>query len=233
MRFDSTAELLAATAAFGGLDELVIRELTHVSLCRDYPAGQIIFHEGDPGDSLYVVATGLVKLVRTSPQGDRLLLGLRRPPDIFGEVALLDGAPRAAMAETMKPTTLVAIGRERFKEMISSTPGLAEHMLISMGFLLRDAIERGFDLIFMDLGGRVAKLLVDLGEVLGEERGDGTTGILLTQADLASYVGGSRPAVNQVLGNLAARGFIDLGTREVVIKRPDRLRQRAGLAPAR
>lgn len=226
----SGAEALAQTELFGDLSSEVVNALASRAVSRSFRKGERIFHQGDPGDAMYVVVEGLVKVVVVSEAGDEMVLVTLSPPESFGELALIDGRPRSAAAEAVEPTELLVLTRGTLMETLATHPTLVESMLRSMGGLIRRLTEQTTDLVFLDLHGRVAKLLV--GFVLDEGKGTEAGTVLdlhLTQRELAEMVGGSRQSVNQILHGFEDRGYIELRGRSVVIKDPERLRRRAGL----
>jgi len=228
----STSEasaLLAQTAIFGQLDPAALAGLASESTVRSYPRGQTVFHQGDPGDCLFVVAAGLLKVFTVSEQGDDLMLATLRPPDTFGELAIIDGGPRSASVEALEPTVLLAISHSAFTRLVRQYPSLQDAVLRSVAGLLRDVLERASDLVFLDLPGRVAKTILDLGDERGEASPEGIrVDVELTQEDLAALVGGSRSTVNQILHSFQQRGYVSLQGRTLVLKRPELLRRRAG-----
>jgi CRP/FNR family transcriptional regulator, cyclic AMP receptor protein len=227
---ERTAKLLARTRLFAGLDERTLRTIADQANERVFRPGALIFYEGDPGDAFYVVASGLVKIFLSSGRGDEMVVATLRPPDGLGEIALLDDGPRSASAQAVEPTTLIAFARSTFLELIHQDAGIADALLRSTGALFRRTTAHVADLVFLDLEGRVAKLLLEMADDRGAADEDGISLELgITQSDLASMVGGSRQSVNQILHALEGRGFLQLGGRTVVIKNSEALRRRAGL----
>ena len=221
--------LLAETALFGQLESATLARLADESTIRSYPKGQYIFQQGDRGDCLFVVAEGLLKVFTISDQGDDMVLATLRRPDTFGELAIIDGGPRSASVEALDATTLVIVSQSAFTRLVRQYPSLLEAVLRSVAGLLRHVLERASDLVFLDLPGRVAKMILDLGNDRGEASPEGLRiDVELTQGDLAASVGGSRSTVNQILHAFEERGYIALQGRTVVLKRPDLLRRRAG-----
>jgi CRP/FNR family transcriptional regulator, cyclic AMP receptor protein len=222
------ASTLGATELFADLDPEILNRLGERTIERRFRRGQLVFGEGDPGDSLFIVVDGLVKVFVTSDEGEEMVLITLRNGDTFGELALIDGRPRSASAQALEPTTTLVVTRDELLDLMRAHPALAESLLGSLGALVRRLTEQAADLVFLDLHGRVAKLLVHF----AAERGPVEEPILdlhLTQSDLAAMVGGSRQSVNQILGAFEKRGYIELRGRTIVLKRMDLLSRRAGL----
>jgi CRP-like cAMP-binding protein len=220
---ESTA-LLCRTRLFGSLHHNVHASLARLAVPRTYAKGQVIFFEGDAGESMYVVAGGAVKVFVVSEEGDEVVLVTVREPDSFGELAVLDGAPRSASAAALEPTTLVVITRTTLLDVMSDHRELGERVLSSIGGLLRRLTEQTADLVFLDLPGRVAKYLARIAADRGRQEGDAVVVDLgVTQTDLARMVGGSRQSVNQALRDLERQGAIEMDGHCVRIHRVDQL----------
>jgi CRP-like cAMP-binding protein len=230
MVVDHAVALLRETRLFGDLDEASLEELARNVTERSYRKGHIIVNQGDPGDSLFVVSGGLIKVFVTSETGDEMVLVTLRPPDVFGEVAVLDEGPRSASAQALEPSTVLILARSKLLELIHNRPELTEVLLRSLGGLVRRLTEQAADLVFLDLHGRVAKLLLNLAEERGVgEEGQVVLDLHMTQSDVAGMVGGSRQSVNQILHHFQRRGFVELDGRAIVMKDLAALRRRAGL----
>jgi CRP/FNR family transcriptional regulator, cyclic AMP receptor protein len=229
MNVEDRISLLAGTPLFAGVDRALLRRIAERAVVRRYRRGQIIFHEGDPGGSLVVVASGLVKLFSTSEAGAEMIIGVAEPGRAFGEITVIDGGRRTASAEVMAPTVALILTRDTLFETARTQPALAEVMMVHLAERLRATHEVAADLMFLDLPARVAKLVVNLapdnapGSVVDLER------LYLTQQDLGGMVGGSRQSINQILHQFRSRGWIRLEGRTIVVLRPDALRRRAGL----
>jgi len=219
------ASLLGRTRLFGTLHHNVHASLARLAVPRTYDKGQMIFFEGDAGDSMYVVADGSVKLFLNSIEGDEVVLVTVQPTETFGELAVLDGAPRSASAAALEQTTLLAISRTTLLDVMSDHRELGERVLSSVGGLLRRLTEQTADLVFLDLPGRVAKLLARIAMERGnDDGGDIVVDLGVTQSDLARMVGGSRQSVNQALKDLERTGAITLDGHCVRIHHLERLR---------
>jgi CRP/FNR family transcriptional regulator, cyclic AMP receptor protein len=228
MRADRAIQALGETRLFRGMEPNALAKLGEHATTRTYRKGQLIFYEGDPGTSLFIVLDGLVKVFVTSEEGESMLLATLRPPDVFGELALLDGEPRSASAEALKDTQVLELGRQAFLDVLHKEPSFTEGLLATLGGLIRRLTEQTADLVFLDLHGRVAKLLLNVADERGVDVTDGIELDLdLTQGELASMVGGSRQSVNQVLKFFERRDYVTLDGRKVVIKDKGSLLRRA------
>jgi CRP-like cAMP-binding protein len=220
--------VLSTVELFAGLGPTVLDSLAGVAVPRSYPKGALLFAEGDPGSSLHVITTGAVTICRTAPTGERAVLTVLRPPDVLGELAIIDGAPRSATAEALSPTTTLSVGRDAFLALLRAQPALVDPLLRHLGEMVRRLSDQTADHVFLDLAGRVAKVLMRLA---GPRRG-GPPVVEFTQGRLAEMAGGSRQSVNQVLGAFATRGLVRVDGRRIVITDEAGLRRRAGLPPA-
>jgi CRP/FNR family transcriptional regulator, cyclic AMP receptor protein len=232
LRTEAAVELLRRTRLFAGLSEPTLRALAERTVERSIPRHGRLFYQGDPGTGLFVVASGLVKVVVTSEDGEEMVLVTLGPGEALGELAVVDGGPRSAAAEALEPTVVLVITRPVLLELAARDGALTEALLRALGGLLRRLTEQASDLVFLDLPGRVAKLLSGLAAERGSQTSDGIElDAHLTQTDLAGMVGASRQSVNQILQGFARRGYLEVRGRRIVVHRLDRLRRRAGLDP--
>ncbi len=224
------AKLLEQTPLLAGVPPEELAALAGRTLERTFRAGEVVFHEGDPGDTLFVVAEGAVKVFVTSERADEMVLAVLSRPQAFGELAVVDGGPRSASVQAVEPTVLLALVRSALLDVLHSRPGLAEVLLRSLGSLVRRMIEQAGDLVFLDLHGRLAKLIVGMAERQGMAEGEELALELpVTQRDLAGMVGGSRQTVNAILHSFQDRGFLEVRGRTLVIRDLEALRRRAGV----
>ncbi|NBE99629.1 Crp/Fnr family transcriptional regulator [Nonomuraea sp. KC401] len=225
---EAIAAVLAGIPLFRVLGESGIRSTAGAGLARRYRSGQIIFHQGDPGESLYVLLDGLVKVVFTTEHGDEIVLNMLGRGETFGEMALLDGSPRSASIVTARAAWVFALPRARLLELMREHPGLADEFLRMLGHMVRRLTDQAADLAFLDLGGRLAKLLLQLADKHGQA--DGVVELPgLTQSDLAALIGASRPAVNRALQSLVSRNLIAVQGRTITLLDVAALRKRGGL----
>lgn len=210
---------LAAIPFFGGLDPAALERLAAGMRSRRFRRGEVIFHIGDPGDALFVIVSGEVKISLPSETGDEAILATLRPGDVFGELALLDGAPRSASASALVPTETVILPREKFRELIATEAGVRDALLASIAGELRRLTTHVEELHFLDITGRLAARLVRLAQESGTPLADGSLRLRtnLTQADLAAMVGCTRQSVNKLLGQFTDDGLIRLERDGIVV----------------
>jgi CRP-like cAMP-binding protein len=154
MHTEAAVALLRRTRLFAELREDTLRALADRSVERSYPRHGRLFYQGDPGSGLYVLASGLVKVVVTSENGEEMVLVTLGPGDAFGELSIVDGGPRSASAEALEPTVALVITREVLLDLATRDSGLTEALLRTLGALLRRLTEQASDLVFLDLPGR-------------------------------------------------------------------------------
>ena len=213
---------------FGGLDEQTAESLIATMSPQRLERGDVLFHEGDQGDRLYVIGEGKIKLGRTSSDGRENLLAILGPGEMFGELSLFDPGPRTATATAVAETQVVSMGNEQLKEFLAQRPGVAATLLAALARRLRRTNDVLADLVFTDVPGRVAKALLDLAGRFGRPVEEGVmVAHDLTQEELAQLVGASRETVNKALADFASRGWLRLEARAVLLLDVERLRRRA------
>ncbi|HEX2355837.1 MAG TPA: Crp/Fnr family transcriptional regulator [Micromonosporaceae bacterium] len=224
-RLPDPNDALSGVEMFAGLEPEARQRVIAAALPRTYRKGQLLFVENDPGETLILLRRGAVAVFRTAPTGERAVLSVLRPPDVLGEVSLLDGSARSLSAEAIEDTTALALSRGAFIELVHSNPRILDAVMRSLGALIRRLTEQNADHVFLDLPGRVAKTLVRLA---GDSQAPMIT-IELNQSQLAEMAGGSRQSVNQAIGSFASRGWLRTEGRRIVVTDVAALRRRAGM----
>jgi CRP-like cAMP-binding protein len=225
VRLPDPGDALTGVEMFAGLEPEVRQRVIAAAVPRTYRKGQLLFVENDPGDSLIILKRGAIAVFRTSPTGERAVLTVIRPPDVFGEVSLLDGSARSASAEAIEDCSALALSRGAFIELVHANSHILDAVMRSLGALIRRLTEQNADHVFLDLPGRVAKTLVRLA---GDSHAPMVT-IELNQSQLAEMAGGSRQSVNQAIGSFANRGWLRTEGRRIVVTDLAALRRRGGM----
>jgi len=221
------ASFLAKVPLFANLDAEGTRELTVAFKPRAFRPGEVIFHRDDPGQVLYVIREGKVRIYITSSEGQEVALAVFGPGDSFGELALLDGQARSASAVAIDAVETYTLQRTDFANAVIRYPRIAIQVMNVLSHRLRQTDAMIEDLLFLNVHGRVAKKLLELAEMHGVKTGDGIRiDMRLTQSNLASLVGASRESVNKVIGYFTDKQFISIDRRQITILRLAELRRR-------
>jgi CRP/FNR family transcriptional regulator, cyclic AMP receptor protein len=219
--------LLRQTALFAAVPADRLAELAQLVRRRRFPRGATIFHKGDPGTGLYLLMTGQVKIVLPSETGEEAVLGVLEAGEAFGELALFDGLPRSATVVALQEAEVLLLRREDFLAFVARSPEVATALLGVLSRRLRATNELIEDVVFLDVPGRLAKRLLDLGTRYGKRTEEGIAiDLRLTQQELAAMVGTTRESVNKHLGWLRDQRLIALERQRIVLLRPEELRRR-------
>jgi len=221
-------EALARCPLFASADERILLSIANRLRRRRFRRGEVIMHQGDPGDSLHVVASGAVKIVLPSAEGEEAIIATLRPGDFFGELALLDGAPRSATATSLEQSEMLVLPRAVFVDLLDNLPGLRDALLAGLARELRRLTGHVEELHFLDLAGRLAMRLTRLANE-AEPDAEGLVRLdwPYTQSDLAAMIGGTRQSVNRLLSQLVDEGLITIEHDALIIVDVNRLERRA------
>jgi CRP/FNR family transcriptional regulator, cyclic AMP receptor protein len=222
------AERLRACALFARVPEPLLQQIGRSLRRRRFRRNEVVFHQGDPGDSLHIIADGAVKIVLPSAEGEEAIIATLRVGDFFGELALLDGAPRSATVTALEPTETLVLPRDVFHDLLDRDASLREALLAGVAAELRRLTGQVEELHFLDLAGRLSMRLVRLARdvepaATGEVRLDWP----FTQSDLAAMIGGTRQSVNKLLVDLVHDGSLRIDRDTLVIRDIDELERRA------
>jgi CRP-like cAMP-binding protein len=219
---------LARCALFASVPVETLATVARQMRGRRFSRNEVIFHQGDPGDALYIISDGSVKILLHSTEGEEAIIATLRPGDFFGELSLLDREPRSATAKALEPTEAWELPREALRRLIDADVGLRDALLTALSTKLRRATGHVEELHFLDLAGRLALRLVRLA---AESNPEGASTVRLdwpyTQSDLASMIGGTRQSVNRLLSGLEADGLVRIERDTLVITDMERLAARA------
>ena len=225
---EGVQDTLARAGIFQGVDPDAVAALINDMDTVVFPKGTTIFDEGEPGDRLYIIVEGKIKLARHAPDGRENLLSVMGPSDMFGELSIFDPGPRTSSAVCVTDVTCATMDSTMLREWIDNHPEISQQLLRVLARRLRRTNASLADLIFTDVPGRVAKTLLQLANRFGVHEG----GALrvnhdLTQEEIAQLVGASRETVNKALATFAHRGWIRLEGKSVLIVNTEHLARRA------
>jgi len=194
-----------------------------------YPGKRLIFQEGDRGDDLYLIETGIVRITMESLEGDEAILGEVHPCETFGELGILDGAPRSASATAMTETTAFRLPGQAFRDLVDRDRDFRQSVLAGLADEVRRASRDVGELHFLDVRGRLASRLTSLAREAdplsgGQVRLDPR----FSQTDLAAMVGATRQSVNRALAGLERDGLIRVDGRQITVVDVAALESRGG-----
>ena len=218
-------DALRACGLFTQADEATIDALAAALRIRRFRKAETIFHQGDPGDALFIVASGSVKVVLPSDEGaEPAIVAILGAGEFFGELAILDGAPHSATIVAIEQTETLVLHRDEFLRLIDSQVELRRALLASLAVEIRRLTGHVEDLHFLDLPARLASRILRLAAT-ERAAADGEIRIPwpYTQSELAGMIGGSRQSVNRLLADLADEGLVRIERDVLVVSDPDRL----------
>ncbi|NNG01617.1 MAG: cyclic nucleotide-binding domain-containing protein [Desulfobacteraceae bacterium] len=187
---------------FEYLNDIELDQLLGISLKKRFPANAIIFNEGDSSDALYIVKKGKAAAVCFDEEGKQIILNLFGPTDYFGEMSFFDGSSRCATIVTREPSEFAIIPRQSFLGIVSSNPTILEQLVKGLLQKIRKATQQIEDLAFLDVYGRVARLLTE------KQNQDGIIEEKLTHQYIADIVGASRETVSRIFKELTTQGYV-------------------------
>jgi CRP-like cAMP-binding protein len=216
--------LLHGVPAFSALAEEDLGQVVDVTVPRSFGAGEVVFREGDEGDTCYVVRTGQARAVREHSDGRSITLASFGPGEIFGELSMFDDERRSATVEAVEDTDAVAILGADMRRLLRAHPDIAVKMLAGLARRLRETNERLARQSFQTVQSRVASVLADM-VATARAQGAGERDVLITatQSDLAQLAGSSRESASRFLAVLERAGVITQGRGRLVIHEPERL----------
>lgn len=211
--------LFKRVSIFANVADPCLDELCDLSIEKEFPKGTVVFSQNQPGDALFIIARGQVKVVLYGESGKEITLTFFGEGDFFGEMSLLDEQPRSADVITTEASSLLILRRDAFLNHLQRSPMTAINVLSELCLRLRRADEIIGNLALLDVYGRVARLLLDLASKDGEPVEEGT---LIrkrpTQQDIASMVNSSRETVSRVLNDFQKRGLLLMDGKKVVLR---------------
>jgi CRP-like cAMP-binding protein len=200
-----------------------LQRFAEVTREKAYPRGSVILFENDPGDALFIVREGRVKVVLIGEDGREVILGVLGVGDHFGELSLIDNQPRSAHVIAMEDSNLLVLHRDDFRRRVETSPVVALALLTELSRRLRRADEKIGGLVLLDVPGRIARLLLDL----SEQAGGPTIEKPLTHQTIAQIIGASRETVSRAMKEFQDAGWITVQRRRITVADVAALKQRA------
>jgi len=210
---------------FPQLDDGELERIGRAAREKSYPKGSVILFEDDPGDALYVVLSGQVKVVLIGEDGREVILSMLKMGDFFGEMSLIDDQPRSAHVIAVEDSGLLVLRRDDFRACLEESPRIALGLLQALSRRLRRADDKIGGLVLLDVNGRVARLLLEL----ADEHDGQNIPRKVTHHTIAQMIGSSRETVSRTIRDLADKGLIRVSRKDIAILQRDPLEDLAGL----
>lgn len=205
-------EAIERLALFQGLSEQAREKVARLSRVRQMPKGTIIFFQNDPADALFVVRSGSVAILLTSPDGRELVIREVREGDFFGETALILGKPRSAAAMARETSELIILPAAVFRDILDREPAFARNLLRLISELLYQGAELESALAFLDAPARLARALLQL-----DQQAVSSGSIAISQEELAQRTGLARQTAAKFLGRWRRAGWLLTGRGRIVL----------------
>ena len=216
---------LQSVPLFSQLSEEEVASISRATRNRTYPKNSVIVFEDDPGDALFVVKSGQVKVVLIGEDGREVILSILGGGDFFGEMSLIDDQPRSAHVIAMEDSMLLVLYREDFHRCLERSPRIALGLLRALSRRLRSADDKIGGLVLLDVSGRVARLLLELAD-----EGNGTTiSRSITHHTIAQMVGSSRETVSRTIRTFTENGLVAVSKQTFEITEREKLETLAGV----
>jgi CRP/FNR family cyclic AMP-dependent transcriptional regulator len=218
-------DALAEISLFKGLPSERLKRLSEILRKKTVPSGTNMITAEQPGEVVYVILEGTVKILIEQVDGREVILAFLGAGDTVGEMSLVDSAGRSANVMTMERCTLLWMDRATFQDLLRNVPEFAQNLVKLLAGRLRMANEQIQSLSSLDVAGRLARQILAFAERYGREETDGTRiPLRLTQSDLAELVGASRERVNQVMVEFRQKGYLSVdSSHRILVHHPQEL----------
>jgi CRP/FNR family transcriptional regulator/CRP/FNR family cyclic AMP-dependent transcriptional regulator len=227
---DGLTGVMAAAPILSGVAKKQVERLAGQGLTHRFRKGTYICHQGDPSPEIYFLVEGRIEISSFSTTGTRVLHATVDVPQFLGELGVLGDLPRSADLLALDDADVWSAPGDSFIDFVTAQPSAAQQLLAALARQIQEHQAFADDLLYLDLKGRVAKRLLQMGtSSLGDLPPAGTSVQALTHADLASLCGGSRENVTRIITDLQRRGLVQRDGQRYVLKKPQQLAKIAGL----
>jgi len=225
-RVASRQEFLKNIPLFADLGPAELEALAQDFVRRQFKQGETIFYQGDPGQSLFLIETGQVRIFVEGEVGQATSVIMYGPGEIFGELAVIDELPRSATVAAMRDTVVYQLTQERFRDNLRRSPQLALNFLKALSVRIRYNTSHVESLALLEIPARLARKLLELAKQYGVADPRGVRiNLELSQSDLASLIGTTRESINKTIGIFRKRGLVVMDQGQVIITDLDTLRE--------
>lgn len=210
-------DFLKTTSLFSGIEEKYLKKILEIVREKKYPKGSIIFFEEEPGETIYLIKEGKIKIYIVSEQdGREKILSILQPPDYFGEMAIIDGYGRSANAQCLEDSILLVIYKSDFIKILKENIDVSHRIIYNLIQRLRETNMQVKELVFMNVRQRTIKTILRLTEEYKKVK-NGRSVISLTHDELARFVGTSRETISRILNELEREGILETRRNSIIV----------------
>jgi CRP-like cAMP-binding protein len=209
---------------FDGISPSEMQEMEKITRMEEVKKRQPLYLTGDPSSNVYLLKKGRVKIANTAPSGKEVTFDILEPGEVFGELDVLEDAPRSTSAETLDDAVICVIPRKDFDQYLAMHPTVMFKLTKLIGLRLKKIQSRVEDLVFREVPARLAHLLSELGKTEGVAEKQGIRlKVKLTHQEMANLIGCSRETVSTTMGQFRDDGLLQIDGRTITILKPDGL----------
>ncbi len=209
---------------FDGISPSEMQEMEKITRMEEVKKRQPLYLPGDPSSNVYLLKKGRVKIANTAPSGKEVTFDILEPGEVFGELEVLEDAPRSTSAEALDDALICVIPRKDFDQYLAMHPNVTVKLTKLIGLRLKKIQSRIEDLVFRDVPARLAHLLSELSKSDGVADKQGVRlKVKLTHQEMANLIGCSRETVSATMGQFRDQGLIQMDGRTITILKPDGL----------
>ncbi len=209
---NSKIKTLTNTPLFGGLADDQLEEISKIAVEKNFNRGELIFSEGEDAHGFYIIASGSVKIFKSSPDGKEQILHILGPGEPFAEVPVFTGGNFPASSMTLKKSTLLLFPRQDFHNMINKRPSLAMGMLSVLSMRLKEFAAQIEYLSLKEVPSRIASYLL----LLSEEQGNSDMVTLaISKGQIASLLGTIPETFSRILAKMSGQDLIDVKGKKI------------------
>lgn len=209
---------------FDGISPSDMQEMDKITRMEEVKKRQPLYLPGDPSSNVYLLKKGRVKIANTAPSGKEVTFEILEPGEVFGELEVLEDAPRATSAEALDDTLICVIPRKDFDQYLAMHPNVTVKLTKLIGLRLKKIQSRVEDLVFRDVPARLAHLLLELSKTDGVADKQGIRlRAKLTHQEMANLIGCSRETVSTIMGQFRDQGLIHMDGRTITLLKPEAL----------
>lgn len=225
---DSNIQALKKVTIFSMLDEQDLIKIASVAVERSYQKNRVIFSEGDIGNVLFILLSGMVKIFVNDKTGREVILKIMDENDFFGEMSILDGNYRSATIVALKGSKALLISKDDLVSLIRHHPSIAFNIMAALSRRLRKADDKIASLSFLDAYGKVAKVLLEFAAVIGKQDGDHIViDIPVSRREMAETAGVARETFARILSKYVSKGCLEIKGKKIVILDHETLKKKA------